>query len=1343
MLALVLLHGALGTLVLLWLSAPGSLNMLWLPSGVALAAVLLGGRRYLWAVFFGSILAILATGMPLLLLCVFALGNTLETALAHWWLSKNKRFSRKFRSKEDLFQLLLAALLGCGVSALVGGVSLWLTGFVRTEMVFAHVLQWWQSEVLGIMLITPLILIWRQRPAFAAWTLKAGLEVALCLGMAFFCGQIVFLGWWPAIFGAIAKAYWVFPFVAWAAVRTNRHVIALMLLITAVQALYSAVHGIGVFADDFSTAGLGNFWFFVALLTGIGYSLALLVFELRGAVSWIESERQFVEDIIDSLPGAFFMINDEMRLIHWNSFLQANSLYSSEELVSKHALDLVHAEDRPRVMEQFGIVLAEGVAQIEARMVDKLGDVKPYQVNARRTLIDGRIYIVGMAENILARKQAEEQLRASEFKYRQLFDNTQTRLIILDGDGTIHMINQTNALALGGRPEDFVGRSVRDLDPENADHYIEQYRKILQTGEGQVYDNLFSLGADPRWFHSRLQPLLNMAGKPEFVLVSVFDITERKEMEEELRTSEFRYRQLFDNTNTQITIIDGDGVIQMVNASNARMLGGSPEDFVGRSLYEMDPEHAAAHVLRYRQILQSGQGMITEDVFPLADGPHWFHSHLQPLYDSDGKPEYVLVSAFDITERKRIEEELRRSEELWKFALEGTGDSVWDWEIATDTVKLSPRWKGQLGYAEDEEAGEWFDHLHPEDVSIAQTNSRVLRDGSESVTSIELRMRGKDGKYRWILARGMVATRDADGRPLRVVGTNSDITALKEHQQQLEHVAHFDVLTGLPNRLLLSFRLHQAMAQSQRRMQSLAVAYLDLDGFKAVNDRHGHNVGDELLVQVAQRMKAALREGDTLARIGGDEFIAVLTDLDRHQDCARALERLLQAAAAPVLVNGHTLRVSASIGATIYPDDDGDAEQLIRHADQAMYQAKQTGKNRYHLFDIEHDAAVQLQHESIANIRRGLANDEFVLFFQPKVNMRSGSLIGVEALIRWQHPELGLLMPEKFLPVIEEQLVSIELGEWVLDQALQQMSAWLAIGLDLPVSVNISAYHLQQAGFFGRLAALLAAYPDVPPANLQLEILETSAFEDVMHVSNVMRDCQSLGIDFAIDDFGTGYSSLTYLKRLPAAMLKIDRSFVLDMLEDPDDLAIVEGITGLAKAFRRKVIAEGVETLEHGELLLQLGCELAQGYGIAQPMTAMALFTWAATWQPDARWARWGDVSADHRRLDLLFAKVRHRQWIRSIDHLLDGEGHVSSVTDLESCHFETWLCGADAAGNEDFQKALEIHEHMHALGVKMVAFHAAGQYDEARARQPELHALYDALDEQLQKLLKTTAVAD
>ncbi len=519
-------------------------------------------------------------------------------------------------------------------------------------------------------------------------------------------------------------------------------------------------------------------------------------------------------------------------------------------------------------------------------------------------------------------------------------------------------------------------------------------------------------------------------------------------------------------------------------------------------------------------------------------------------------------------------------------------------------------------------------------------NPRLLRSGrhpekfytemwstiaSKGTWSGEIWNLSKSGEIYPILMT-ISAVKNDTGIVQHYVALSTDITPMKTYQRQLERMAHYDILTNMPNRVLLAERLNQAMVQCQSSNRALAVAFMDLDGFKAVNDKHGHNVGDKLLVAVSQRMKEALREGDTLARIGGDEFIAVMVDLQSIEDSKPLLNRLLKAAAKPVAIGDVIMQVSVSIGVTLYPQNGADADILMRHADQAMYVAKQTGKNRYHLFDTALANADKVKLQNISDVSTALNRCEFVLHYQPKVNMQTGEVIGVEALIRWQHPNRGLVPPLEFLPAIEGLAISLEMGEWVIDTALTQICQWQNMGLNIPISVNISAYQLQQVNFTSRLAALLAAHSEVSPRCLELEILETSVLNDINQVSVTMAACQKLGVRFALDDFGTGYSSLSHLRRLPAYLIKIDQSFVRDMLEDTEDLAIIEGVLGLAKAFRRDVIAEGVETIAHGVALLKLGCVLAQGYGIARPMPAGDIQNWVSRWKTENSWQALGII---------------------------------------------------------------------------------------------------------------------
>ena len=598
----------------------------------------------------------------------------------------------------------------------------------------------------------------------------------------------------------------------------------------------------------------------------------------------------------------------------------------------------------------------------------------------------------------------------------------------------------------------------------------------------------------------------------------------------------------------------------------------------------------------------------------------------QPLPVSGQDEIGQLTSGFNRLVETWIEREeaLLKSEERWKFAIDGAGDGLWDWNTQTGEAFFSPRYKQMYGYADADfgaTSDEWSKRIHPDEAPGVFAAIQPYMEGKPGAANVEFRMLCKDGSWKWTLGRGMVVSRDADGKPLRMIGTNSDIAERKAHQSQLERVAHFDALTNLPNRVLLADRLQQAMAQALRRAQHLAVVYLDLDGFKAINDQHGHDVGDQVLIALAQRMRQVLREGDSLARIGGDEFVIALLDVDDRVASLPMLNRLKAACAQIVQAGALSLQVSASVGITFYPQaQDIDADQLLRQADQAMYQAKLAGKNRLHFFDTTQDSSIRGRHESVERIRLALEQQEFVLHYQPKVNMRSGQIIGAEALIRWQHPEKGLLSPAMFLPFIEDHPLAVDIGEWVLDTSLTQIERWHTAGLDMRVSVNVGSRQLQQSDFVDRLKFILAKHPRVDPTSLELEVLETSALEDIAQVSDVIEACDRIGVKFALDDFGTGYSSLTYLKRLRVASLKIDQSFVRDMLEDPEDLAILQGVIGLAAAFKRQVIAEGMETVAHGTLLLQLGCELAQGYGIAKPMSAEQMPAWSTAWRPDAAW---------------------------------------------------------------------------------------------------------------------------
>ena len=708
--------------------------------------------------------------------------------------------------------------------------------------------------------------------------------------------------------------------------------------------------------------------------------------------------------------------------------------------------------------------------------------------------------------------------------------------------------------------------------------------------------------------------------------------------EQSLKDSEAFKASILNSLNAEIAVVDRQGVILAVNdrwqrfsSDNSPSPGDpTPHTGVGVSYLDVcglvdisDSADAAAGL----QAVLSGQAPSFQCDYR-CDSPcqaRWFSMLVVPLGQDVNRG--AVITHTDITTRKQAEDKLQLAANVFASAREGI--------IITDAQGLIIDVNGAFtqitGYSRAEALGQ-----NPRMLSSGRQDKNLYERMWQSLLeqghwSGELWNRRKSGEVMAELIT-ISAVRDAQGVTQQYVGMFSDITAMKMQQHQLEHFAHFDALTQLPNRVLLADRLQQSMSQALRRNQQLAVVYLDLDGFKAINDRHGHQAGDEVLLAVAQGMKQVLREGDTLARMGGDEFVAVLIDLEDVAASLPMLNRVLAAAALPNLVGNLSLQVSASMGVTFYPQaQDIDAEQLLRQADQAMYLAKLAGKNRYHLFDAAQDTHLRGHHERLQRLDMAMQHHEFVLYYQPKVNMRTGQMVGAEALIRWQHPQDGLLEPADFLPVIEDHPLAIELGEWVIEQTLCQMEAWHAIGLDVPVSVNIGARQLQHPDFVARLHTILAAHPQVPAKCIELEVLETNALKDIEQVSQVIAACGQFGVRFALDDFGTGYSSLTYLKRLRVALLKIDQSFVRDMLVDADDLAILQGVIGLANAFNLAVIAEGVETVAHGTALLKLGCELAQGFGIARPMPAEQLHAWANSWRPAAAWSQepvWGTAPA-------------------------------------------------------------------------------------------------------------------
>ena len=530
-----------------------------------------------------------------------------------------------------------------------------------------------------------------------------------------------------------------------------------------------------------------------------------------------------------------------------------------------------------------------------------------------------------------------------------------------------------------------------------------------------------------------------------------------------------------------------------------------------------------------------------------------------------------------------------------------------------------------LGFAVDDKQRE-------ELYSLAR---KLSSDASSSVPTGTIRFQHGDGS--WVETEGFVQRFDTPGCRAQILilqdtterrKTEEQLRlATKENRQQIELSVNYDALTGLPNRTLLDERMRQGLLQAKLTGCWMVVCYLDIDDFSALNEAYGRTVGDHLLINTAECLRRCLRGGDTLVRIGSDEFALLVLGGRSDDEVNRFLADLQERLSEPFISDTAAVTLSATIGVSTYPHDDVDSDTLLRHALQAMIVAKQGGKGLFRRFDPESDKRVRAKRETIDQLRLALARGELALNYQPKVDLARMQVVGAEALIRWLHPERGVLAPGAFMPMIEDHEVMIDLGYWVIGEALTQMDRWREAGLDLAVSVNIAAQHLLEPNFMIRLRALLAEHAAILPGRLEIELLETSALEDVVRVEQIIVACRELGVGFSLDDFGTGYSSLTYLRRLSADTLKIDQTFVRTMMVDAGDKAIISGIIGLAAAFGRTVIAEGVETIAHARALLDLGCSLVQGYGIARPMSAEALPEWIDRW-PGEIWGKVGDELA-------------------------------------------------------------------------------------------------------------------
>lgn len=939
--------------------------------------------------------------------------------------------------------------------------------------------------------------------------------------------------------------------------------------------------------------------------------------ERKAAEETVARERALLRAVVDVLPERIYVKDREGRFLLQNATnLRVRGIADHDEIVGKTVFDIfprdlaekLDAEDRG-VMES-GMPLLDREGKTFFGDTGRQGGSVRWHLTSKLPLKDseGRVFgLVGVNRDITDRKEAERALRENEDLYRNLFERAPLPLLVIDEKSLrLLEVNRAAIEKYGYSHDEFLAMSILDLQVEEDRVRVEQELRSRDPSRSAFFRRRHVTKRGEQLF-------MEVTGRP-FVfqglqsrMLLVNDVTERHRAETALQESEELFRQLAGNIPQVFWIAD-------VSQHHTIYVSPASEAMIGRPIHEMlsdrrllvrsvHKKDRARLAAARRKAARGGYDETFRIVRP--DGSvRWVHDRAFPVRDAGGIIYRIAGIAEDITERRQAEHALRESEEQFRQLAGNIPQVFWITDVTQrELIYVSPAYERVTARPIEQlkmNPRAWLEAVHPEDRDrVRQARRDALRGTYDEI----FRLVRPDGEVRWIRDRAF-PVRDAEGNVYRIAGIGEDITDRRDAEERLMYLAHYDALTSLPNRVLFYDRLKQALAQARRNDWITAVMFLDLDRFKNVNDTLGHSAGDELLKQVSGRVTACVRSGDTVGRLGGDEFAIVLSNLTGPSDASLVAQKIMSALGEPFQLDGSEVFVTASTGITLFPTDSEDQDTLIRNADTAMYRAKELGRNGFQFYTSEMNSRALEKLSLESNLRRALERREFLLYYQPKASLATGEITGLEALLRWRHPDLGLVSPADFMPMLEETGLIVATGEWVIRSACAQIRAWRQAGArPVPVAVNLSARQFQ-AKDLGQSIARILDEEEIAHGLLELEITESSLVGNTEEAANTLGFLNSLGIRVAIDDFGTGYSSLSYLKRFPLDSLKIDGSFVRDITTDSDDAAITRAIITMAHSLDLEVVAEGVETEQQLNFLNANGCDEIQGYYFSAPMPA-------------------------------------------------------------------------------------------------------------------------------------------